>query len=262
MIDGRDMGAHRLGLKDVFTTINGLGGVAAVCLCIEGKPYAAGIAVLLGYFLGDALDGPVARWTGTANEFGREYDTISDHVAHCLAPAAIAYTVYRHADLGLSPALTRAVALGVAACLVTVGSIRAARHRVVHVDADGIWAGLPRTQAGFLAMSAANSAMLRNIPHGAWVGIALIPIWCCLALSWIPFANHRPRRRTFWYVQIAIAAYVVTTLGTLAVAPRFVFDVFFFWVFGYLFVSSYALTASERLDYRRQVALALGRGVP
>lgn len=262
MIDGRDMGASRLGWKDVFTTINGLGGVAAICLCIEGRPFAAGIAVLVGYFLGDALDGPVARWTGTANEFGAEYDTISDHVAHCLAPAAIVYTVYRDADLGLSPWLTRGIAVALAALIVTVGSIRAARNRVVRVDVDGIWAGLPRTQLGFLAMSVANSSLLSHVPHGAWIGIALVPTWCALSLTWLPFANHRPQRATFWYVRAAIAAYVVTTIATLAAAPHFVFDVFFCWLLGYLFTSSFALTAAERLAYSRQLAHALGRGAP
>src|SRR5436853_2755156 len=117
-------GVAMLGVKDVFTTINCLGGAAAVCLCIDGRPFAAGIAVLLGYFLGDALDGPVARWTKTANEFGVEYDTIADHVAHCVAPAVITYTVYRDAALGLPPAATHAIAIGLAALLLVVGSVR------------------------------------------------------------------------------------------------------------------------------------------
>jgi len=42
------------GIKDLLTTVNLLGGVAAVCLCIEGRPYDAGVAIMLGYFLGDA----------------------------------------------------------------------------------------------------------------------------------------------------------------------------------------------------------------
>ncbi len=58
------------GIKDIFTTINLLGGVVAICLCIDGRPYDAGVAVLLGYLLGDTMDGYVARKLGTSNQFG------------------------------------------------------------------------------------------------------------------------------------------------------------------------------------------------
>ena len=87
------------GIKDVFTSINLLGGVVAICLCIAGKPFEAGVAVVVGYLCGDALDGFVARRLGTANQFGAEFDSISDHTAHVIAPAAIVYTVYK--DVGL-----------------------------------------------------------------------------------------------------------------------------------------------------------------
>jgi phosphatidylserine synthase len=49
------------GVKDIFTTINLMGGIVAMCLCIDGQPYYAGVAVLLGYLLGDTMDGYVAR---------------------------------------------------------------------------------------------------------------------------------------------------------------------------------------------------------
>lgn len=58
------------GIKDLFTTINALGGAVAIFLCIEGEPYWAGMAMLLGYLLGDTLDGWVARMLGTSNDFG------------------------------------------------------------------------------------------------------------------------------------------------------------------------------------------------
>lgn len=251
-----------LGVKDVFTTINCLGGAVAVCLCIDGRPFAAGIAVLLGYFLGDALDGPVARWTRTANAFGVEYDTIADHVAHCVAPAVITYTVYRDAALGLTPAATHAIAIALAALLLVAGSLRHARNRLVDLRTDGIWPGLPRTQVGFLAMSAANSAALGHVAGGAWIGIVLVPALCALSLSWIPFANHRPGRKHFWWVRVVIAVYIGSTLATLVVAPRFVFDVFFVWLFGYLFVSWAALTRAERDRYHRDVAAALAKQRP
>ncbi|WP_446831805.1 CDP-alcohol phosphatidyltransferase family protein [Candidatus Foliamicus sp.] len=39
----------------------------------------------------DALDGRVARLTGTETEFGRQYDSLSDMVAFGLGPAAVMY---------------------------------------------------------------------------------------------------------------------------------------------------------------------------
>ena len=49
------------GIKDIFTTINVLGGAIAICLCVDGRPFEAGLAVMLGYAIGDPLDGWVAR---------------------------------------------------------------------------------------------------------------------------------------------------------------------------------------------------------
>jgi hypothetical protein len=87
----------------------------------------------------------------------------------------------------------------------------------------------------------------------------LIPLWCALALSWMPFANHRPTTRgVFWFVRLAVAAYLTTTLTTLVLAPRFVFDVFLGWLLGYLLASRGALTAAERAHYRNVVRTARG----
>jgi hypothetical protein len=36
------------GIKDLFTTINLMGGVVAMALCVDGKPWAAGVAVIVG----------------------------------------------------------------------------------------------------------------------------------------------------------------------------------------------------------------------
>ena len=45
------------GIKDIFTSINLLGGIVAICLCVDGQPFAAGVSVMLGYLCGDTLDG-------------------------------------------------------------------------------------------------------------------------------------------------------------------------------------------------------------
>ncbi|HEX2659274.1 MAG TPA: CDP-alcohol phosphatidyltransferase family protein, partial [Polyangia bacterium] len=72
------------GVKDLFTIINLLGGVAGIIFVIHGQPRLAGLAVFAGYLFGDALDGMVARMTGTSNKFGSEFDTATDHFAQAI----------------------------------------------------------------------------------------------------------------------------------------------------------------------------------
>ena len=59
------------GVKDLFTLVNLLGGIFAIHFVAVGDPTYAGYALLAGFMLGDTLDGPVARLTGTANKFAR-----------------------------------------------------------------------------------------------------------------------------------------------------------------------------------------------
>ena len=51
--------------------------------------------------------------------------------------------------------------------------------------------------------------------------------------------------------------FFLTTAATLATAPRFTFDVLFFWSFGYTVASWMSLTPQERGDFRHAVDVAL-----
>ena len=106
-------GARRMfGVKDLFTVVNALAGVAALALCAEGHWLWACYAVAVGY-AADMVDGSVARALREANRFGAEFDTAADFVTQAVAPALIVYLAYRDAPaaLGLSPG--GAQALGV-----------------------------------------------------------------------------------------------------------------------------------------------------
>jgi phosphatidylglycerophosphate synthase len=70
------------------------GGVAGIYFAAIGKPDWAGYAILAGYFFGDALDGPVARATGTGNRFGSEFDSAADHIGQGIAPAVVVFSAY------------------------------------------------------------------------------------------------------------------------------------------------------------------------
>ena len=92
------------GVKDLFTVVNALAGVAALALCAEGHWLWACYAVAAGY-AADMVDGSVARALREANRFGAEFDTAADFVTQAVAPALIVYLAYRDAPaaLGLSP---------------------------------------------------------------------------------------------------------------------------------------------------------------
>lgn len=248
------------GVKDVFTSINALGGAVAICLCIDGRPFAAGVAVMLGYLFGDTLDGWVARKLGTENEFGAEYDTIADHLAHCIAPGAIIYTVYRDADLGLGARATHLVAIALGSAIMLAASIRHARNVVRPVVFKGVWAGLPRSILGFVAIAYANSALAPHVPGGRWVGVVLIPLLCWATLTYLPFPSHHLPRRHYWYVRALIAGFLVLPVVLLVFRPEFFFDVLFVFTFGYALTGWMSLTPDERARFREAVAAAQREG--
>jgi phosphatidylserine synthase len=240
------------GIKDIFTTINLLGGIVGICLCIDGRPFEAGLAVMAGYIFGDTLDGYVARKLKSANAFGAEFDTIADHTSHVIAPAAIVYTVYR--DVGLLPApWNQVLAIALASSLVISVSVRHARNIVSPVNYKGVWAGLPRSVLGFLAIGYCNATLAPHAPGGWWLGVVLIPAMGIATLTYLPFPNHHMKRSHFWYVNILIALFFATTLGLVVVNPKFFFDVLFFWMAGYSMSAWMSLTPEERVAYRDTV---------
>ena len=245
-------------IKDVFTTVNLLGGIVAVCLCIDGNPFAAGIAVMLGFMVGDTLDGWVARKLGSANSFGSHYDTIADHTAHCLAPGAIVYTVYSQAQL--LPWLwgNKVVAIALAATIMIAASIRHARNAVRPIEFQGAWAGLPRSVLGFAAVSYVNASFVSLVPGGLWFGVVLIPVLAGTALMLVPFANHRLPRGHFLFGRVPISLFIVTTVGTFVVYSPFVFDVLFGWMLFYFLASRGGFTLEERKEFQRAVLAAKG----
>jgi len=248
------------GFKDVFTTINALGGAIAIFLCIEGEPYWAGMSMLLGYLCGDTLDGWVARRLGTSNDFGSEYDTIADHLAHCIAPGAIVFTVYRTADLGVSDDVRWVIAAALGSSIMVTASIRHARNVVRSISVKGVWFGMPRTILGFLPVSFVDSEATAMFPGGYWIGVALIPLLCATALTYLPYPNHHLPRGHHPVVKVVIGLFFITTVGAVVLRPSASFDVLFFWSFTYATGSWLAFTPAERRSYREVVRRGLDAG--
>jgi len=240
------------GIKDIFTTINLLGGIVGICLCIDGQPYWAGVSVMLGYLCGDTLDGWVARRLGTSNEFGSEFDTIADHTSHVIAPAAIVYTVYK--DVGILPhPWSKVLAIALASSLIIAVSVRHARNIVAPINFKGVWSGLPRSVLGFMAIGYCNAQLAAYAPGGWWLGVVLIPAMAIATLTYLPFPSHHIARGHYWYVIVVIVITFVLVIGIWILYPNFGFDVLFFFMAGYSMSAWMSLSPDERKAYAKAV---------
>lgn len=103
-MDGRYSSTRRKGiylLPNLLTTGGLFAGFYAIVASIDGNFSSAAAAIFAAMLL-DGLDGRVARWTSTASEFGKEFDSLADMVSFGLAPAIIVYQwgVERLAEYG------------------------------------------------------------------------------------------------------------------------------------------------------------------
>jgi CDP-diacylglycerol---serine O-phosphatidyltransferase len=84
----------------------------------------------------DGLDGLVARMTGTASDFGRELDSLSDLIAFGVAPAFLAYS-WALSELGR-------VGVAVTFAFILCGALRLARFNIQASSVDKrYFVGLP-----------------------------------------------------------------------------------------------------------------------
>ena len=77
-------------LPSLFTTAGLLFGFVAIIQATHGNFDRAALYIFVAMIM-DGLDGRVARWTNTASDFGKEYDSLVDLVAFGLAPALVVY---------------------------------------------------------------------------------------------------------------------------------------------------------------------------
>ena len=208
------------GVKDLFTVVNLLSGVAAVGYVLTGQPRRAGYAVIAGLLLGDVVDGTVARRTGTANRFGAEFDSVTDHFVHVFVPALVFFAVYQRAHHG-------GMGLVAAAVLIGCATVRHARFAAARFDYPLCWCGLPRTVSGFVAMSWALSTFLDHGGAAYPVGAALVVAASAMNLVPVPYITHRGQRAMQPWVKGGVAFFLLCAPVAFILARRHTFDVFF-----------------------------------
>lgn len=239
------------GIKDLFTLVNLLSGVAAVGFAVKGEVRDAGYAVLVGFLLGDIVDGTVARLTQTANRFGAEFDSITDHFVHVCVPGLIFYVVYERGDHA-------AMGLAALAALLVGATVRHARFAAARFHFPLCWCGLPRTISGFAALSFPLSTLFTRIPSGYVVGVVVVVVLSALNLAPIPYMTHRGDRPMQLYVKVCVIGFLLSAPVAFLVARRYTFDVFFLGMMTFALTGWFPVHGDERrafyAEYRRWTA--------
>src|SRR6201746_2420809 len=108
-------------LPSLFTLANMFCGYACIVYAMRGEYETAapfiGFAIVL-----DMLDGRIARLTGTASDFGVEFDSLADVISFGIAPAMLSFA------WGLAP-LGR-VGWGVGFLFLSAAALRLARFNI------------------------------------------------------------------------------------------------------------------------------------
>ncbi len=103
----------------------------------------------------DAIDGPVARLTRSASNFGLQFDSLADVVAFGVAPAFLMYSNLRVMDNAHLPSYAPKLALGACALYSICSAIRLARFNVQADTAEKrYFTGLPTPGAAGGVVSA------------------------------------------------------------------------------------------------------------
>ncbi|BBD08277.1 CDP-diacylglycerol--serine O-phosphatidyltransferase [Desulfovibrio ferrophilus] len=122
-------------LPNLLTTGSLFSGFLGIMWAIDGRFEACALAILVSAVL-DGLDGKVARLTGTASEFGVQFDSLADLVAFGVTPGVMLYLWKLHAfgRLGLMASFL----------IVICGALRLARFNVASsTSSKKFFIGLP-----------------------------------------------------------------------------------------------------------------------
>jgi CDP-diacylglycerol--serine O-phosphatidyltransferase len=192
-------------IPSLFTLANMFCGYACIIYAIRGDYETAapfiGFAVVL-----DLLDGRIARMTGTASEFGVQFDSLADVISFGVAPAILSFT------WGLE-SLGR---LGWAAAFlfVTAAALRLARFNIQTGSVDKrYFVGMPSpAAAGVPAATVYAYPVGLHDAHEALPALLMVVVPALLMVSTIRFRSFKTfdlqSRRPF-RVLILFAAFII-----------------------------------------------------
>ncbi len=172
-------------LPSLFTIGNILLGFYALICGLRGDFQRAALLIFAAALL-DALDGRIARLTGTESDFGREFDSLADVLTFGATPAVLTY-LWGLRDLGRIGWL-------VPLCYLVCTATRLARFNVQTRLVDGrYFVGLPAPAAACALASILFFAPTG--PYWRWGALALLLALLCLGgLMVSTFRYWSPKR--------------------------------------------------------------------
>src|SRR5471030_1160698 len=179
---------------------------------------AAALLVLAGVF--DALDGYVARATGTSSEFGMQLDSIADVMNFGCAPAVLLYC-YGFVQLGAHEPMLLRVGGIASFFFVACGAMRLARFNVCRTD-PRYFVGMPIT-AGAACVASVVVAWpdpAASVTHGALLVLLLVGVGS-LMVSTLRFPSSKQKKS--W----PALALLLANLGLLVCLQTSYFALFF-----------------------------------
>ena len=175
-------------LPNLFTTASLFAGFLSITMAFAGNFDDAAWAILFSALM-DGLDGKVARLTGSASQFGVEYDSLADAIAFGVAPGVLAraWQLHHFGRLGLAAAFL------FAAC----GALRLARFNVsVATTSKRFFIGLPIPAGGctfatfVLFLPHLPEFMLGAVPHMALGLSFLAPLLMVSRVRYFSFKEY------------------------------------------------------------------------
>lgn len=228
----RRLARAKFALPSSVTLLSIACGFASIVISVDnahiGDPHdyrmAAILLVLAGVF--DALDGFVARATGTSSEFGVQLDSIADVMNFGCAPGLLLYC-WGFAQFGVDhPTLVR---IGGLACFVFVacGALRLARFNVSVGKTDPrYFVGMPIT-AGAACVASVVVAWPDPVATmtGAFLVVALMLGVGTLMVSTLRFPSSKQPKNKKVLLALAVCLVLLAWLQTRFFALFFVFYV-------------------------------------
>lgn len=208
-------------LPSLFTTGNIFLGFWAVIRGLRGDFGHAALAIFAAAML-DAIDGRIARMTGTESEFGKELDSLADVLTFGMAPALLAFLWGLHEF----PRVGWLVPLFFVVC----GATRLARFNVQTKVADKrFFAGLPIPAAAGTVVAVLFFDPERD--WRTWMSLFLLVLMAAVAFLMVSTFRYRSfkqvdlrRRRSYRLVLLPAAVLLLIAwkphivLATLAIA--------------------------------------------
>jgi CDP-diacylglycerol---serine O-phosphatidyltransferase len=172
-------------LPSLFTLANMFCGYACVVYAMRGEFETAapfiGFAIVL-----DMLDGRIARLTGTASDFGVEFDSLADVISFGVAPAILSFA------WGLAPLGRLGWALGF--LFVSAAALRLARFNIQSAAGGDkrYFVGMPSPAAAAVPAATvyAYPYGLLDYPH-ALLAIPMVIVPALLMVSTIRFRSFK-----------------------------------------------------------------------